>query len=304
MIDPHHTESKQLPDWVRTAFSEFLDKHERLEQVLRLSIGGIHMVRGRHQALKILAEVDGRLEDAKKEILRAEKDKELAQWEVEHDFPLLHEQATIVLWSSLEALIRSFLAKWLTHVPGAWQAEAVRKLKVKLGDYESLEPTERCLWIVDLVDQDVSGPLRTGVTRFESLLHPFGLSGAVDEKCQRTLYELSQVRHALVHRNGIADKKLVDACPWLGLTPGQSLLISHRMWRSYNDALGHYVVEIIQRVRMSFGLDRYEPPMLKESADQMAPNRAVKAEPNSQPSEPNSPASDSISLDPAMPSSA
>lgn len=258
MSEPQPSERNQLPDWVASTFGEFLDKNERLTHVLRLSIGGIHMLRGRHQALKVLAEVDGTLENAKEELLRAEKDKELAQREVENDFPLLHEQATIALWSSLEALVRSFLAKWLANVPAAWQTDAVKKLKVKLGDYEALESSERCLWIVDLVDQEVSGPLRSGVIRFESLLQPFGLAGPVDEDCQKTLYELSQVRHALVHRSGIADKKFVDACPWIGAVPGSPLLVTHRMWRSYNEALAHYVLELIQRVRVHFGVGRYD----------------------------------------------
>lgn len=265
-------QQNQLPEWVATTFGEFLDKNERLTQVLRLSIGGIHMLRGRHQALKVLAEVDGKLEDVKEELLRAEKDKELAQREVENDFPLLHEQATIALWSSLEALVRSFLAKWLANVPAAWQSEAVKKLKVKLGDYEALEPQERCLWIVDLVDQEVSGPLRSGITRFESLLQPFGLAGPVDEGCQKALYELSQVRHALVHRSGIADKKFVDACPWVGAVPGSPLVVTHRMWRSYNESLAHYVLEIIQRVRVHFGVGRYAPEV---QAGPTTPNPSI-----------------------------
>ncbi|WP_206597354.1 hypothetical protein [Pseudacidovorax intermedius] len=235
-----------------------MDKNERLVHVLRLSIGGISMVRGRHNALKVLAEVDGKLDDAALELKRAEEDKELAQREVDNDFPLLHEQATIALWSSLEALVRSFAAKWLENTPQAWTSEAIKKLRVRVGEYESLEPTDRCLWIVDLLDQEVGGPLRNGVTRFESLLEPFGLSGALEQDHQRTLFELSQVRHALVHRSGIADRRLVDACPWLGLKPGDNLNVSHAMWRKYQDAVSHYVLEIIQRVRVHYGLGRYE----------------------------------------------
>ena len=254
---PPATKAK-FPTWVSELFNQFLDRNERLTHVLRLSIGGISMIRGRHQALKVLAEVDGKLEDAKHELERAEKDKELAQREVENDFPLLHEQATIALWSSLEALVRSFLARWLANTPAAWQCDTVKKLRVRLGDYEGLEPLERCLWVVDLVDQEVSGPLRNGVTRFESLLQPFGLGGSVEPDCQRTLFELSQVRHVLVHRSGVVDRKLTEACPWLNLKAGDHLQVSHKMWRAYDGALGIYVLELIQRVRVHFGLGRHE----------------------------------------------
>lgn len=247
-----------LPVWAKNIFQEFLDKNERLTHVLRLSIHGICMVRARHNLLSVLAEVKGTDDVSEEEISDARKDMELAQREEDHDFPLLHEQATIALWSSLEALVRSFLACWLTHMPEAWQVEAVKKLKVSIGEYESLEHSERCLWIVDLVDQQVSGPLRSGVTRFETLLQPFGLSGPVDVECQRALFELCQIRNALVHRSGIADKRLLQACPWLKLEAGQALRVTHEMWKTYNASLATYTLELIQRVRVHFGVGRYE----------------------------------------------
>lgn len=269
-----------LPNWATDIFTEFLDKNERLIHVLRLSIAGIHIVRGRHQALEVLMKFDGRSEqeNSASQLAEAQVDKDLAQREVDHDFPLLHEQATIALWSSLEALVRSFLAKWLAHTPEAWQTDVVKKLKVNIGEYESLEHSERCLWIVDLVDQQVSGPLRSGVTRFESLLQPFGLGGPVEESCQRALYELSQIRNALVHRSGVVDKRLADACPWLKLTPGQPLLVSNQMWRIYNDALGKYALELIQRVRVTFGLGRYVAPEKPEGSSQKHEASAHKPE--------------------------
>ncbi len=221
------------------------------------------MILARPRLIKALAGLDGvagsdgKVEDRQVQLERAESDRALAQREVDNDFPLLHEQATIALWSSLEALVRSFAAEWLAHIPSAWQCDAIKKLRVKIGDYEALEPAERCLWIVDLVDQEVSGPLRSGVTRFESLLQPFGLSGDVDPICQKNLFELSQVRHVLVHRDGIVDRRLVEACPWLGLAVGEPLLVSHKMWHRYSEALGAYVLELIQRVRVHFGFGRY-----------------------------------------------
>lgn len=187
-----------LPSWTTELFSEFLNHQEDIARVLHLSITGISMVRGRHDALKVLSEVNGELEDddRKRQLERAALERDLAQREVDNDFPLLHEQATVALWSSLEALVRSFLASWLSNKPDAWQVDAVKRLKIRLGDYEALQPTDRCLWVVDLLDQEVGGPLRNGVNRFESLLQLFQLGGQVDEQCQKTLFELSQIRHA------------------------------------------------------------------------------------------------------------
>ena len=96
-----------------------------------------------------------------KEILeRAAYERDLAQREIGNGFPLLHEQASVALWSSLEALLRSFSASWLANWPGAWQTEAIKKLRVNLGDYEALEPLDRCLWVVDMLDKEAKCPVR------------------------------------------------------------------------------------------------------------------------------------------------
>ncbi len=126
---------KSLPRWVADLFNQHLDKHERRTHVLRLSMSGISMMRAVPKAIAALAAAEPGLENAERRMERAEKDKELAQREVDHDFPLLHEQATIALWSELEALVRSFLARLLANNPAAWQCDAVKKLRVKLGDY-------------------------------------------------------------------------------------------------------------------------------------------------------------------------
>jgi hypothetical protein len=186
----------QMPDWALEVFKEFIDHGRKLGQVLRLSVMGIHMVRAGPDALKALAEgqrvlgeIDGNLAEQAERLKEAERDRELAQHEVDHGFPLLYEQATVALWSSLEALIRTFVAKWLENSPDAWRCDEICRLRVRLGDYEALGRSDRCLWIVDLLDQETGGPLRNGVNRFECLLQPFGLGGKLDDKTQKVLFE-------------------------------------------------------------------------------------------------------------------
>jgi hypothetical protein len=210
--------------------------------------------------MKLLAELGAKIIGPERQLEWAERGGEferiakLAHREVDHGFPLLYGQAAIAMWSSLEALIRSLIAQWLLNTPEAWQLDAVKKLRVKLGDYESLDRFERCLWITDLIDQEVSGPLRNGVNRFESLLQPFGLSGSIDPEWRKTLLELSQVRNVLVHRNGTVDRKLIDACPWLKLKLGDHLMVTDSMWHAYSQTIARYVGELIQRVRVRLDL--------------------------------------------------
>ena len=132
--------------------------------------------------------------------------------------------------------------------------DALNRLKVRLGDYEALEPSDRSLWVIDLVDQEVSGPLRNGVSRFESLLQVFGLDGAVEDELRKTLFELSQIRHVILHRHGEADKKLLDSCPWLPFHLGEPVKITHEMYHRYHVACDIYRTALIQRVRAAYEL--------------------------------------------------
>jgi hypothetical protein len=264
------TPPREVPAWVNQQFTEFIDRHERMQQVLHMSKTGISMLRAIPQALTVLAQAK-EVDDVKhKERLeKAHRERELAQREVDHDFPMLHEQTTIAMWSSLEAMVRSFVAQWLQHTPSAWQVEAVGKLRVKLSDYESLDGLEKALWVVDLLDQEISGPLRNGVNRFEALLTPFGLGGPVDADVQRTLFELSQVRHVLVHRTRVVDRKLIEACPWLHLERGDHMKVSHAMVYEYGAALGQYTLELIQRTRVALGMSRYLGPEIEHIRERL-----------------------------------
>ena len=55
-----------------------------------MSVAGISMLRGRYQAIKVLKEIDGEAEETD-DLKWAAREKELAQQEVDNDFPLLHE---------------------------------------------------------------------------------------------------------------------------------------------------------------------------------------------------------------------
>jgi hypothetical protein len=50
----------------------------------------------------------------------------------------------------------------------------------------------------------------------------------------------------------IADRKIVEACPWLGLRIGDPVLISHRLFHEYQNYLWDYVVTIAKRLSAHF----------------------------------------------------
>ena len=109
-------------------------------------------------------------ESKDRNIDRAKQEASLAEIEVLNDFPLLHGQAVVTLWSYLESLSRSFITAWLRNQPDALFSTLISKLKVRLGEYEALSADEKTSYIFDLLEQDLGTNLRSGVTRSKHCL--------------------------------------------------------------------------------------------------------------------------------------
>jgi len=226
------------------------------------------MLRGIPKAVEALAKTgpDDESSTYEKRLEQAKQEADMAQKEVDNGFPLLHAQAVVSLWGSLESLMSTFLARWLANEPKAILMNQVQKLKVQLGDYESLDREERSYYILDLLERDLQSPLKQGVSRFELPLEIFGLGGQVDRNVNKKLFEMGQIRNVIVHRRGIVDRKLKSACPWLKTTIGKSIVINHHDYKQYSYAAISYVTELIVRVAVYFGQSRDE---FKETLDNL-----------------------------------
>src|SRR3972149_9971838 len=116
----------------------------------------------------------------------------------------------------------------------------------------------RCYYSTERLEQELESRNRRGVARLGALLQPFGLAGAVPEDTERILLELYHVRNVLVHRRGVADRKLVQAWPWLGLAPGDQVRVTHEQYARYHGAVAAYALELIVRVAGRFGFEPAE----------------------------------------------
>lgn len=227
-------------------------------QIIHISERGIGVLRGIPQVVKVLADTDNKIDpaDAAKRIKQAENEAELAVTEVEKGFPVLHGFAVVALWSWLEHFVKGFVALWLLHKREAKNVAAVQKLRVKLGDYLQLQKAEQAHFLVELLEQELAAPLKRGAKRFESLLEPFGISGALPDGCAQSLFELQQIRNAIAHRNGRADRRLRAECPWLKLKNNQPIYVSREMLEKYANASAAFLLTVLYSIGDLHNLER------------------------------------------------
>jgi hypothetical protein len=256
-IEEKTLEKKQkgMPSWASQPFKDYLDQLERTWMLLHLSSKGISLLRGIPRTIEVLNEVDKERYGDEERMKRAVEEAELAQKELDDGFPLLHSQFVVSLWSSMESLVRLFVARLLQNHKPAMDNKVIQRLQVKIGEYERLEGDDRYFYIVDKLEQELSTPLKSGVTRFEILLEPFGLSGPVKDEIRQDLFELNQVRNVVVHRSGIADRRFIDACPWLELKVGDKFNVQYPYSKRYFKASQKYVLLLIVRMGEYFGVN-------------------------------------------------
>lgn len=250
---------KGAPDWATAPFENYLEESQRLGHVVRLSSRGISMLRSAPRMLEVLMKVK---EDDSPEALEsfenAKIEAELAQHEVDSGFPVLHAWAIVGLWATLESLFKTFVAEWLKHKPTAWQVKPIKRLRIRLGQYESIPKNEKYMFVTELLEKELGAGLKSGVTRFNALLEPFGLSGDAPDNIRQIIYEFGQVRNAIAHRGLKKDRQLLDACPWIGGQIGSDLHVSAEMFKKYQFAAQTYVVLIICRIGEYYGVDMSE----------------------------------------------
>lgn len=246
----------KIPKWAIDHFKKSTNAHERLHWVLTISEQGIRHLQSMPKIVDAIAMAKDALgtdpvdlDKHVKDVEAAKKAAGLATHEINSDFPVLHTLAVVALWSWLENFVKGYVALWLLHRPDSSSVLAVQKLKVELGKYIHLSKEEQADYIVELLEAGVSPDLkRRGAERFECLLEPFGLSVNPGADQRKQLLELQQIRHVVAHRNGIADRRLHAACPWVKATLGQPIQVTGEMIGRYFQAAALYSLEIFYRV--------------------------------------------------------
>jgi len=181
---------------------------------------------------------------------RAGRVETFANAEQKYDFPYVYGMAAIRLWSIIETMVDDLVAYLLRTRPECRQVDVVQKLEGPLVEFVSANDDDRAKYLANLLTEQVKARFKLGIGRFEAVLNQISLGGPVDTDVQRTILELSQIRHVLVHRLGKADERLVTNCPWLNLGPGQAVRITQKQFRRFYLAVFWYMLELDRRLAL------------------------------------------------------
>jgi hypothetical protein len=235
-----------LPSWFHIIVKRFLSDYASLENLIKLTTSSIGLIK---LSPRLFKEIDEKM-DLKADkgaripadvYLHAENMSTLAKEEMANGFPLIYGQAAVGLWAMLEATMLDVSAGWLYHNKELLKTDAISKLKIRLGEYEGLGGIERCEYIIEQLERDIGGAQKRGINRFESLLRLFYETGSLPPQINKYLYELNQVRNAILHRAYVADGPLVRECPWLNLRVGQKIMVTREMLSRYFGAAVLYI---------------------------------------------------------------
>lgn len=177
---------------------------------------------------------------------KVEPVQQFAQEETQKETPYLHSLLAIRLWSILETAVDDLVGQRLLR-PECHQHPRLKKVKGHLFEFVSLDEDDKLEFLVESLKQELSSSLQVGIGRFEGLLDVVGFGGSVHEDVRFVLLELSQIRHAVVHRNGTADKKLLKQCPWLHYQKGDAIEITEDQYGAYLASSLIYLSELAKR---------------------------------------------------------
>ncbi len=251
-----HILSKKLPEYAMETLDRFITYADESRRLLHMSMQGIYMLRAIPKALEALAisnEVRDKYEGPHTSMEEAQEIARLAEAEKERGYPLLHAHSLVGLWATFEATVEDLLVVFLMNDPNILQQDEFAKIRIPLRDFELLEKEERIRFLLAEFERNQSLSRKHGADRFEVLLEPFGLSGALEAGIKKDIREMHHIRNVLVHRGGKADRRIIEGCPWLGFSLGQGITVTPEAMSRYEQSLMKYAIEIICRCRRKLG---------------------------------------------------
>ena len=239
-------------DW-RPSITRFKEHLEQTDRLIRLTVDGARQLESIPRILDTLrpAQPGYELPDPSGgAYTEAKKFATFAREEIALDFPLLHAHSLMGTWGALEAMIDDLSTDWLAIDPSALEQPVFTRIKVVIGDYTKLRPSEQRRHLVSELKRECKSDLKMGLGQFEYLLNAIGLGGSVDKRVRNVLFEAQQIRHLIAHRGGRADARFLESCPGLGYAEGQQVRLSASQYAKISLCMAIYTMTLINRCRV------------------------------------------------------
>ena len=248
----------KIHEYARKPLRRCLESLLNSLKVLHLCMRGISMVTATPRMIQRVIDLTVQVgrdvtADVESDLEMATKEADFAESERKNGFPFLHAYSLVGAWGALEAAVEDMVVGILANEPEALDKEEFAKIRVPLSKFEVLDREDRIRFLVSEVERTLSVGAGQGVDTFEKLLQVIGLSGTVEGDTKKMLWEMNHVRNVIVHRDSLADLRLVQACPWLNLKVGDHVPINHQKYGLYHDAEFAYVKVLVRRLAERYG---------------------------------------------------
>lgn len=148
-------------------------------------------------------------------------------------FAFLHSLAAFRLWAILETAVEDWLSELLQKHAELRIQPAFASLEGRLVEFVAMSMQEQTKILIGGQKQRLASSLKKGVGRFEALLSTVSLGGTVPALPRRIILELAEVRNVVAHKNGRADSRFMNQCPWFGAQNNSRLTVTHQHFQRY-----------------------------------------------------------------------
>jgi len=188
-------------------------------------------------------------EELAKRLKEEEEDLKIIKFadeQAEKDYPYLFALVSVRLWAMAEAAAREVVVGAIKKPSGPPDRSKLAKLKGPVGPLLGADAETQADLVADLLWQAPEGRFR-GIGRFDAVLELIGLGGAAPSPIDEVLVELSEIRHCVVHRGGLVDRRFLDACPWITMKTRGILPTSAKRFWFHRNAVYWYILDLVRR---------------------------------------------------------
>ncbi|WP_433618752.1 hypothetical protein [Paenibacillus cellulositrophicus] len=221
-------------------FDDYIDEVTKLETFVKLTLHGFDFAKN---ASRVIELVERNQNIKERRLSEATKLEDFANEQQSNGFSYLYTVAIIRLWSILEASIDDLVIDILLNQRFKTD-EHIKKVKGNLYEFVNLSELDRAEFILESLKTDIKARQKLGIGRFESLLETVGYEGGIPDIVRKNILEFSQIRNAIMHKNGKVDSRLLKLCPWIKSKLNDEILLTHLDFLTYQLTTYWYFLDL------------------------------------------------------------